>query len=554
MGKTSKKKQERRARRTPQASSPVSRAGVSCGDDAQALGTEALQRLLRLNSPGKLSLAGAYAFGYGALGYAQHEGTEPHWYSEMDPLDMLFLGTAWPGTFRDEYEFANARDAWLRLLRGSVHGKGIQRFVREVVAASKELGLPVDDGQLMLALVGRLEAAGLDQRRIPRRLLPETALQESRSVFGPPLDLQLPDPPVDSEKRIERFWRNAGKDFRADDSPIAVLRHGLNRFRDLGLSVEEEPVLLLGSLYAALMTKPGELLEDTGEHAAAWALSVDERSTLVPVLDILLLAPELGLSTSDTLKHLFAVPAFTEPIPSEALLWTSSPGLALARISFELGIAEVATRDTVVTPDMLDWVGMHARMSLSATARERAAEREHSDSVDGSDATDEGPDERWAERRAAVRETVLRKVRKNRSSTSAEHRATDHPVERIWNADGSSLVRISTETEHGRNLMEALEAQREAFRVKFGRDPGPGDPILFDPEADEPTRLTREHFDEMMLAMAECAVELGLDPAYIHASREVGYLVTTETMSMFTAAELIAYKRAVARHRQAASK
>jgi hypothetical protein len=32
----------------------------------------------------------------------------------------------------------------------------------------------------------------------------------------------------------------------------------------------------------------------------------------------------------------------------------------------------------------------------------------------------------------------------------------------------------------------ALKEQREAFRKKFGRDPGPGDPVIFDPLADKP--------------------------------------------------------------------
>lgn len=31
-----------------------------------------------------------------------------------------------------------------------------------------------------------------------------------------------------------------------------------------------------------------------------------------------------------------------------------------------------------------------------------------------------------------------------------------------------------------------LEQQRELFRQKFGRDPGPGDPIFFDPDMNTP--------------------------------------------------------------------
>jgi hypothetical protein len=32
---------------------------------------------------------------------AQMEGDEPEWFAELDPLDTLFLGTAWPQTFAD---------------------------------------------------------------------------------------------------------------------------------------------------------------------------------------------------------------------------------------------------------------------------------------------------------------------------------------------------------------------------------------------------------------------------------------------------------------------
>ncbi|MFG3117246.1 hypothetical protein ACGF4C_22940 [Streptomyces sp. NPDC048197] len=511
---------------------------------------------MRSNTPGKLSLAGAYAWGYAALGHAQQEGTDPGWYEEIDPLDVLFLGTAWPKWFRDEFEFANARDTWLRLLRGTVHEKGIQRFVREAVSASEELGLPVDDGKLMLALADRLEAAGLDRRRLPRQLLPESALQECRAAHGPSLDLRLPDPPEDAKERIRRFWEDTEDEPWADDTPRAVLRDGLRRFRDAGLPVEEESGLLLPALYAVLMTKPGELLEDTGEHARAWALSLDEASTLVPVLDILLIAPEWELSVAETLGHLFAVPAFTEPLPSDALLWTSSPGLALPRLAFELGIPEVLTRDRTVTPDLLDWTGMHARMRLSAAVRSSGAdidveETEGADNTDSTDSAQKDSDEHWAERRAAVREAARQKIRKKSGGTDAMNRPPDHAVERIWNADGSSEIRISTHTSHGRDLKEALAGQLDAFREKFGREPGPDDPLFFDPDADEPTRLSREYFDDMLLRMAEHAGEMGVDPAFFHAWREVGYVVTEETRSGFTAAEVIAFNRSLARHREA---
>jgi hypothetical protein len=130
----------------------------------------------------------------GALGLAQQEGDQPGWFNDLDPLDALFLGTAWPLRFRDEAEFGNTRTAWLGLLRPSARWAGVRRFVHAVVAAGEEHHMPVDDGELMLLLAGRLEDAGLDRRKLPKALLPGNALADARFVHGPPDDLMLPEP------------------------------------------------------------------------------------------------------------------------------------------------------------------------------------------------------------------------------------------------------------------------------------------------------------------------------------------------------------------------
>ncbi len=36
---------------------------------------------------------------------------------------------------------------------------------------------------------------------------------------------------------------------------------------------------------------------------------------------------------------------------------------------------------------------------------------------------------------------------------------------------------------------EVMKRQLEAFRKKFGRDPGPDEPVFFDPDEDEPTPM-----------------------------------------------------------------
>ena len=35
-------------------------------------------------------------------------------------------------------------------------------------------------------------------------------------------------------------------------------------------------------------------------------------------------------------------------------------------------------------------------------------------------------------------------------------------------------------------VVEAMREQRQAFIDNFGREPGPGDPVFFDPDADTP--------------------------------------------------------------------
>jgi hypothetical protein len=122
----------------------------------------------------------------------QHDGDAPDWFQALDPLDTLFLGTAWPGRFLDAYQFGNARTAWLRLLRGTKHWPGVERFVTEVVQASETHQMPVDDGELMLLVVGRLEHASLDRTKLSTSLLPSAALADARFVHGPAPDSSCP--------------------------------------------------------------------------------------------------------------------------------------------------------------------------------------------------------------------------------------------------------------------------------------------------------------------------------------------------------------------------
>src|SRR5262245_57919468 len=71
---------------------------------------------------------------------------------------------------------------------------------------------------------------------------------------------------------------------------------------------------------------------------------------------------------------------------------------------------------------------------------------------------------------------------------------------------------------------EVLLEQAEAFRKRFGRDPGPNDPVFFDPDADMPRALPSVE-DEVLAAIHKA----GLPPEISYAYKKTGRLILAET-------------------------
>ncbi len=424
-------------------------APATAREDPRSRAQAAITRLVRGNPPGRVSLAGAYALGYGVIGLAQQEGQEPDWYPDLDPLDALVLGTVWPRQMRDGYEFGNARTAWLAALRGTAHWAGIERFVRVVITASEEHGLPVDDGELMLLVAGRLEAAGLDQRKLPRQLLPGALLAGSRvALGGPPAGLVLPEPPPDAAELAARLWAGTAMPLEHDGTAADALREGLGMLARAGIDVRAEVVTMLPALYAALAAAGDEELSQAGKRAVAWAVGLPEDSPLVPVTDVLLAAPQLGLDPDAALRHLFGIPAFGQPVRPQDRGWHSWPGRELPALAFELGFRQVDTLD-------------------------------------------------------------------------------------------SKIVRI------GPDAADALESQRRRFEDKFGRPPGPDDPLFFDPDADEPQPLPATGVEAATVAMLEAA---GISPAWIYAYQNTGGLLPGPDGTFASPSDRAEWDEAVSRY------
>ncbi len=95
-------------------------------------------------------------------------------------------------------------------------------------------------------------------------------------------------------------------------------------------------------------------------------------------------------------------------------------------------------------------------------------------------------------------------------------------------------------------LRQGLEQQRERFRQKFGRDPGPHDPVFFDPDADEPRPMDPAHVQGQIIAAMQAA---GIELATIHAYKRTGLLVTAENAKHLSAQDREDWRLALEEYR-----
>jgi hypothetical protein len=90
-----------------------------------------------------------------------------------------------------------------------------------------------------------------------------------------------------------------------------------------------------------------------------------------------------------------------------------------------------------------------------------------------------------------------------------------------------------------------LEEQRQKFIDKYGREPGPADPVFFD-------MPPLEHVEHEMVQAMQAA---GLDPAFIYAFEKTGLLVTEQNQHLIPENDLDEWDAAVreyeARHGRA---
>jgi hypothetical protein len=91
-----------------------------------------------------------------------------------------------------------------------------------------------------------------------------------------------------------------------------------------------------------------------------------------------------------------------------------------------------------------------------------------------------------------------------------------------------------------------LQQRQDVFRAKFGRDPRPMDPLLFDPDADEPRPLD-EH--RAKGAMVDAMRRAGFDPAAVYAFQKTDLVATTRDAEDLTADEFQEWRAAIYEYR-----
>ena len=94
-------------------------------------------------------------------------------------------------------------------------------------------------------------------------------------------------------------------------------------------------------------------------------------------------------------------------------------------------------------------------------------------------------------------------------------------------------------------VAEVLESQKARFREQFGRDPGPDDPVFFDPDASEPQPLDLE---QVQAEFTEAMARAGIDPAKIYAYRRTDLIVTEDNYHLLTEEQRREWEAALAEY------
>jgi hypothetical protein len=91
-------------------------------------------------------------------------------------------------------------------------------------------------------------------------------------------------------------------------------------------------------------------------------------------------------------------------------------------------------------------------------------------------------------------------------------------------------------------LYQAMLEQKQMFIEKFGREPGPEDPLFFEPDSDVPEAISDETLNRMM---NEVFNDAGIDPVITYAYHKTGLLVSEENIDFLSEEDIAEWNQAI---------
>lgn len=132
-----------------------------------------------------------------------------------------------------------------------------------------------------------------------------------------------------------------------------------------------------------------------------------------------------------------------------------------------------------------------------------------------------------------------RVTRRNRAPREVRYSASGNTRLDVYD-DGSREVWLASGAAAA--LTSYVTAARSDFEQRFGRPPRDDDPLFYDPDAPEPRPIDEDAFIE---PIAQAMLGCGIAPAYVHAFRRTGMLLSEQNYTLFSPEELAEFAEAM---------
>jgi len=128
----------------------------------------------------------------------------------------------------------------------------------------------------------------------------------------------------------------------------------------------------------------------------------------------------------------------------------------------------------------------------------------------------------------------------------SDNRSNADLAQHVLNADGR-VVTWDLTTESGAEMGAMLEQWTDDFESRFGRTPGPGDPLFYSDNRDEPTQMTEGELAASFNEFFDHAVKAGVPIPFMEAWRELGYAIVPQNVHLFSRREVTDFYAAIER-------